>query len=211
MTTSAPDLAPNHHAGHPGFTGAQGLLFALGFLLGRGADADLAVRLSRLGPTDDVVDLGCGPGVAVRRAAAAGVTSVVGIDPAPVMLRVARLAGFVRGRPSPLVRYREGAAEDLPLPAGSASVLWSLSCVHHWPDLDRGIDEVLRVLRPGGRFVAIEHQSPDGATGFASHGWTRGQADRFAARLATSGFTDVQVESHRHGKRPPVSVLAVRP
>ena len=66
-------------------------LAACGFLLGRRSVADLAVRLVDVGPDDDVVDVGCGPGVAARRAAAAGAASVVGIDPSVEMLRVARL------------------------------------------------------------------------------------------------------------------------
>lgn len=211
MTTSATDLVPNHHGHHPGFGGLTGLVAAVGFLVGRDDDADLAVRLTRLGPGDDVVDIGCGPGVAARRAAAAGIASVVGLDPAPVMLRVARLAGLVPrpGRVRP--RYRVGAAESLPLPDGSASVVWSLSTVHHWPDLDAGIAEVARVLRPGGRLLAIEHRSEPGATGIASHGWTPDQADRFGERLDAAGFTDIRVELHEVGHRPPVSVLAVRP
>jgi ubiquinone/menaquinone biosynthesis C-methylase UbiE len=212
MTSSTTtDLVPNHHAHFPGFGGFGGLVAAVGFLVGRDDDADLAVRLTGLGPSDDVVDIGCGPGVAARRAAAAGASSVVGLDPAPVMLRVARLAGLVdrRGRATP--RYRVGAAEQLPCPDASASVVWSLSTVHHWPELDDGLAEVRRVLRPGGRFLAIEHQSPPGATGIASHGWTTEQAERFGAHLEDAGFIDVRVEVHQQGRRPPVSVLAVRP
>ena len=55
---------------------------------GRGAvgrfAADLTVGLA----VDQVVDLGCGPGVAAREAARRG-ARVTGVDPAPVMLRLA--------------------------------------------------------------------------------------------------------------------------
>src|SRR4051812_20226328 len=112
MTTSRPTdqttLAPNHHAHYPGFAGIGGLLAAVSFTVGRGGDADLAIRLAGVGPGDDVVDVGCGPGVAVRRAAASA-ASVVGVDPAPVMLRVAGV--LTRGRASSTVRYLEGGAE----------------------------------------------------------------------------------------------------
>jgi ubiquinone/menaquinone biosynthesis C-methylase UbiE len=50
--------------------------------------------------------------------------------------------------------------------------------VHHWHDLDAGLAEVRRVLRPSGRFLAIERQVEPGATGLASHGWTAEQAHR---------------------------------
>src|SRR5262249_26274652 len=147
------ELPPNHHARHPGFSGARGLAAALTFAVGRRPVADLAIELAAVGPDDDVVDVGCGPGVAVRRAAGRA-ASVVGLDPAPVMLRVAgALTRLQRGAAK--IRYVEGGAEHLPLPDGSVSVVWSLATVHHWRDLDAGLAEARRVLRPAGRLLAI--------------------------------------------------------
>ncbi len=60
---------PNHHANYPGFAGVAGLIAALSMAFGRKGDARLAVRLSGMGSGDMVVDIGCGPGVAVRYAA----------------------------------------------------------------------------------------------------------------------------------------------
>jgi ubiquinone/menaquinone biosynthesis C-methylase UbiE len=204
-STSHPraDLPPNHHAHHPRFAGLGGALAALCFTVGRGGDAELAVELTSAGPGDDVVDIGCGPGVAVRRAAARGASSVVGVDPATVMLRVARV--LTLGTP----RYLVGTAEDLPLPDGSATVAWSLATVHHWRDVDAGLREARRVLRPSGRLLAVERLVAPGATGLASHGWTEPQAEQFAERCRAAGFTDVEVGRHRSGRRRQVlSVLA---
>jgi ubiquinone/menaquinone biosynthesis C-methylase UbiE len=199
------DSSPNHHADHPPFAGLSGLVMALGFSVGREGDAALAVSLTGLRPDDRVVDIGCGPGTAVRRAARAG-ASATGVDPAPVMLRVAR---WFRG--GDRVDYRPGRAEALPLPDGAATVVWSIASVHHWPQLEAGLAEVRRVLAPGGRFLAVERHARPGATGIASHGWTDEQADAFAARCGVAGFTGMQVSSHRAGKRDLVSVLADRP
>jgi len=207
-TTPDTDLPPNHHADHPGFAGLSGAVMALGFAVGRGAHADLAIELTAVGPGDDVVDIGCGPGTAVRRAATRA-SSVVGVDPAAVMLRVARpltLTSRHRAR----VRYLEGAAEELPLPDGCASVVWSLATVHHWADLDAGLGEVRRVLRPGGRVLALERLTEPGATGIASHGWTVAQADRFAERCRAAGLT-AEVGRHRAGRGDALSVLAWAP
>jgi ubiquinone/menaquinone biosynthesis C-methylase UbiE len=215
MTTSAPapiatDPPPNHHATFPAFAGAGGVLAALTFMVGRDADAALAIRLTGAGPGDDVLDVGCGPGIAVRRAAAAGAASVVGVDPAPVMLRVGRAIGRVHPGAA-AVRYVEGAAEQLPLPDASVSVLWSLATVHHWRDLTIGLEEARRVLRPAGRLLAIERRATPGASGPASHGWTEGQAQRFAEQCAAAGFTGVDISQHRAGRKPVVAVLAEKP
>src|SRR5215469_5097289 len=203
MTTSQPP-APNHHAHYPGFTGPAGFLAAASMVLGGKDNAHLAGRLSDLAAGDTVADIGCGPGTAARRAAGLG-ASVVGIDPAPVMLRLAR---FLTRRSAHTVRYAQGSAESLPLPDSSVSVAWSIASVHHWADLDAGLQEVLRVLKPGGRLVAIERLSEPGATGLASHGWTPEQATAFAESCRAHGFTDATVNRHGGGRRAKVSVTA---
>jgi ubiquinone/menaquinone biosynthesis C-methylase UbiE len=194
---------PNHHANYPGFSGLAGLIAALSMIIGRDGDARLAVGLSGVGAGDVVVDIGCGPGVAARHAARLG-ASVTGVDPAPIMVRVARLLT----RNSEQVRYVDGTAEALPGPDDSASAVWSIATVHHWSDLDAGIQEARRVLRSGGRLVAIERQTRPGAHGHASHGWTDAQADAFADRCRAHGLIDVRVERNTSGRRSTVSVIA---
>ncbi len=199
-TPHTPHL-PNHHGDHAGFSGLSGLLVGLTLTIGREGDARLAARLGRVTAGDHVVDVGSGPGSAARHAAALGAT-VTGVDPATVMLRLARV--LTR---SSRVTYVEGVAEALPLPDASARVLWSIATVHHWPDLGTGLAEARRVLDPGGRLVAIERRARPGATGLASHGWTDEQAAAFGDACATAGFTDVLVEHARTGRRR--SVIAV--
>jgi ubiquinone/menaquinone biosynthesis C-methylase UbiE len=206
MTTGQAS-APNHHAHHPGFAGPVGLLAAASMMLGGTANARLAERISDLTASDAVADIGCGPGTAARRAARLG-ASVVGIDPAPVMLRLAR---FLTRRSAPAVRYAEGSAEALPLPDSSVTVAWSIASVHHWRDLDAGLNETRRVLKPGGRLVAIERLSRPGATGLASHGWTPGQASEFADRCRAHGFTEASISRHGTGRKTKVIVAAAAP
>jgi ubiquinone/menaquinone biosynthesis C-methylase UbiE len=204
MTPTETPTTPNHHGHHPGFSGVSGLLMALGFTVGREGDAALAVELADLGPADHVVDIGCGPGTAARRAARLG-ARVTGVDPAPVMLRVARAFGH-RDR----ITYADGRAEALPLADGAATVAWSIAAVHHWPDLDGGLAEVRRVLTPGGRFVAIERHTQPGATGIASHGWTDERAATFADICRAAGFTAVDVTAREVGRRPLIAVTATK-
>jgi len=199
-------MAPNHHADQDHFSGVGGLLAGLSMTVGRGGSSRLAARLSAAGPDDHVVDVGCGPGSAVRHAARLG-AHVTGVDPAPVMLRVARRLTPSNER----VTYLEGAAEALPLADGTATVLWSISSVHHWGDVADGLREARRVLGPGGRFVAVEHGARPGATGFASHGWTDEQAAAFADACGAEGFEAVRIERAKGRRRGLVAVVAAAP
>jgi ubiquinone/menaquinone biosynthesis C-methylase UbiE len=198
--------AVNHHADHPGFAGVTGLLVGLIMSLAGGTVARLAADLTSVSGADRVVDVGCGPGTAVREAGRRG-ARVTGVDPAPVMLRLARM--LTRGRPA--ITWADGAAEELRDSEASATVVWSLATVHHWKDVTAGLAEIKRVLCPGGRFLAIERLSPPGATGLAGHGWTAQQAESFAAQCLAAGFADVRVENHTPGRRALLGVMATRP
>lgn len=173
-------------------------------LMGR-ASARLAVDLAGVGAGDRVVDVGCGPGGAVREAARRG-AAATGVDPAPVMLRLARM--FTRRGD---ITWTTGTAEQVPLPDASATVVWSLATVHHWQDVQKGIAEAHRLLAPGGRLLAVEKQTSPDATGLASHGWTRQQAEAFAQLCRSAGLADVTVGGHKAGRRDVWAVRAVRP
>jgi ubiquinone/menaquinone biosynthesis C-methylase UbiE len=123
------------------------------------------------------------------------------------MLGVARR--LTRRRAS--ITWVEASAELLPLPDESASVVWALATVHHWPDVGAGLAEVHRVLRTGGRLLAIERSVRAGAEGLSSHGWTEAQAESFASACRAAGFTDVVVGEHRPGRAVVHAVQARRP
>lgn len=195
----------NHHAAHPGFAGATGLLFGLIFAVAGRANARLAVDAASVSSEDHVVDIGCGPGTAARAAARRG-ARVTGVDPSPVMLRLART--LTR---DPRITWAEGAAENLPPHDGSATVVWSLASVHHWHDVAAGLGEAHRVLSSGGRLLAIERQVRPDASGLASHGWTRQRAESFAAQCRSAGFDNVRIDERDNGRHPVWVVSATRP
>jgi len=209
MTTTERADAPvvaNHHADHPGFAGARGAAKGLMFAA-RGSDnARLVADIAEVGSGDRVIDIGCGPGSAVREAAARG-AHAIGIDPSPVMLSVARRL-TLRHRPS--IRWLEGTAEAIPADDARATIVWSVLCVHHWADVDPGITEAHRVLAPAGRLLAVERLTTSDATGVASHGWYPAQADVFAERCEALGFTKATISTRSAGGSPVIVVDAER-
>ena len=198
------DLPPNHHADYKQFTGLFGYVGALTMVVGRADDARLVIGLADIGPSDDVLDIGCGPGTAARLAARTG-AKVTGLDPSGPMLRIARLTARSNN-----IIWVEAGAENLPLDDAAFDVCWSLASVHHWPDLEGGLDEVERVLQPRGTFIALEKRTEPGAEGNAGHGWTDQQADTFAELLTERGWADATVAYHQVGKRRTVTVTARR-
>ncbi|BBY16571.1 class I SAM-dependent methyltransferase [Mycolicibacterium litorale] len=201
-----PATVVNHHAGQRGFAGPTGVLSAVLFLLTGRGNARLAADLAAVSANDRVVDVGCGPGTAARVAARRG-ARVTGIDPSDAMLRVAR--AVTRRRTA--VTWVRAGAEALPVPDGSATVVWALATVHHWPDVGTALTEIHRVLAAGGQLLVLERQVQPGATGLASHGWTAQQAETFAALCSSAGLTDVRVTAHVRRRRAAWTVRAVRP
>ena len=197
---------PNHHAHHPGFSGISGYLTALSFTVGRSEEAELAARLLGLTRGEHLVDIGCGSGAATRVAAGLG-ARVTGVDPARVLLDVARLTT----RPRSGITWARGTAEALPVPDGGADAAWSLATVHHWADLAAGLAEVRRVLAPGGRFLAMERRVPPDADGLASHGWADAQAEAFVVACRDAGLEAEGVLTDRSRRGTQLSVLARRP
>jgi len=182
---------------------AYEMLTAMSMTVGRGPAARTVADLAGLVTDDRVVDIGCGPGTAARLAAhrCAG---VIGVDPAPGMLRLGRWLATIRRVRN--VTFAEGRAEALPLPDGSATVMWTLSSVHHWDDRAAGLAEAHRVLAPGGRVLLAERLVEPGATGHGAHGLTSDQADQLVGDLQAAGFTDVRRETRAARRRTLVIV-----
>jgi ubiquinone/menaquinone biosynthesis C-methylase UbiE len=178
---------------------------ALSMVAGRSQVARAIVGEANLTGHDKAADVGCGPGAAVRVAAARGVP-VTGIDPSPVALRMARILS--RNSPAGQVTYSPGSAEHLPLPDGSLTVVWSISSVHHWADLAAGCAEIHRVLAPGGRVLLAERLLRPGASG---HGFSSERAEELCRTLTSVGFTAVGSHTITTGRRKRIIMRGERP
>ncbi|MEB3330046.1 MAG: class I SAM-dependent methyltransferase [Candidatus Sericytochromatia bacterium] len=94
----------------------------------------------------DVLEIGVGLGADHQRFAEAG-ARLVGIDLTPRAIEHTRARLTAFGLTS---RLEVGDAECLPFPDGSFDVVYAWGVLHHSPDTSRAIQEVWRVLRPGG-------------------------------------------------------------
>ena len=175
------------------------LLTAITMVAGRGAAARAVARAAGLTGDDRVVDVGCGPGTAVREAARHA-AAATGVDPDALSLTLARSITKI-GRHPGSITWLQGSAEKLPLPDGSATVVWSLSAVHHWADRPAGFAEASRVLTSGGRLLIAERLTKPGARGHAAHGLDPALAERVAAELAAVGYADVRTQIVRARSR----------
>jgi len=107
-----------------------------------------------------VVEVGVGTGVNFPFFAAAGVRSVVGVEPNPYF---ASAAGEAAGREGLELRMEAAAAEALPFASGSVDAVVATLVLCSVRELGRALAEFRRVLRPGGRYVFTEHvAAPEG-------------------------------------------------
>lgn len=181
---------------------------AISMSVGRAPVARATADIGRVGPDHRVVDVGCGPGAALREARRRG-AQATGVDPSRQMLRLARWITTVR-RVSGLTLLL-GSAESLPLPSDSATVLWAISSVHHWQDVAGGLAEARRVLTPGGRLLLVERAVGPGTGWHASHGLSAEGAARLVRDVAEAGFLEVVTLQRRAGRRQLVVVDAIAP
>jgi len=105
-------------------------------------------------PGDDVLDACCGTGDLAIAAARAGGT-VTGLDFSPAMLARAR-------RKAPALEWIEGDLLSLPFGDASFDSATVGFGVRNVEDLARAVDELRRVLRPGGRLGVLEITRPKG-------------------------------------------------
>ncbi len=147
-----------------------------------------AVELAAIDCDADVLDLACGTGDFARAFARAGAKSVVGCDFSHEMLKLAaglgpRGAGGGTGRrsewraklsrgsieastgeqirPSHPLCWCEADALRLPFRSDRFSITSCAFGVRNFADLDFGLAEMFRVLRPGGRTVILEFTRPE--------------------------------------------------
>jgi 2-polyprenyl-6-hydroxyphenyl methylase/3-demethylubiquinone-9 3-methyltransferase len=96
-----------------------------------------------------VLDLGCAGGFMAEALHDKG-ARVTGIDPAAQAVAAARVHAATTGRD---IAYDTGVGEDLPYDDGAFDIVVCVDVLEHVTDLGRVLEEVARVLKPGGVFL----------------------------------------------------------
>jgi demethylmenaquinone methyltransferase / 2-methoxy-6-polyprenyl-1,4-benzoquinol methylase len=114
-----------------------------------------AADLAALGPGDSALDVACGTGdLAIELARRVGSSGeVIGSDFAEEMLGRARAK-------APALSWEWGNALELPYASGRFDAATVGFGARNFADLDRGLAEMARVLKPGGRVVVLEITTP---------------------------------------------------
>lgn len=150
-----------------------------------------------------VLDVGCGGGRTIQKlATSAGQGTVYGVDYAngSVAASRAKNAKLVEaGR----VEIKQASVSQLPFPDNKFDLVTAVETQYYWPDLPKTMQEILRVLRPGGTLIIIAESYRN-----AAHATWRRQAmkllrsadlgvDDQRALFSAAGYVDVQIFEER--------------
>ena len=123
-----------------------------------GEDLDRLEVIARAHAGGAALDLGCGGGHVAYRLSP-HMVSVSAYDLSSEML--AAVGDNARARGLANISTRQGRAEALPFEDAAFDFIASRFSAHHWGDLQAGLSEARRVIRPGGRAVFIDGVGAD--------------------------------------------------
>jgi len=111
-----------------------------------------------------ILDIATGTGDMVLECARLRPERIIGIDPSPAMLERARAkARSLMGGIA--IEFQQASAESLAFPAASFDGVTCAFGVRNFANLEEGIAQIFRVLRPGGKAVILEFSRPDAVPG----------------------------------------------
>jgi ubiquinone/menaquinone biosynthesis C-methylase UbiE len=111
-----------------------------------------------------ILDVGCGTGRLLRTISKIWPNAqLTGIDLSETMINTAREL-------APNYKFHISPAEKLPLEDQTFDIVLSSLTLHHWNNAEKGVQEIVRVLRPGGAFCLADHLGPKWAVRFFGPG-----------------------------------------
>jgi ubiquinone/menaquinone biosynthesis C-methylase UbiE len=157
-----------------------------------------AVELLGVEPTDRVLEIGFGPGIAIRELSRRATHGLVcGVDHSEVMVRQARRRNGDAVRAG-RVDLRCASAEHLPEFEEPFEKVLAVNNMGMWREPEERLKELRGLIRPGGRIAIVSQPRCPGATAQT----TVAAGRQIAARLCEAGFT--RIRSEMLGLEPPV-------
>lgn len=166
-----------------------------------------ALEALDLKPDDRLLEIGCGHGWTLA-AAALTVTRgrLVGIDPSEVMLQIARRrnAEVVK---SGRMELTQGTSRHLPFADRLFDKALAVHTIYFWPEPERDLAEIRRVMAPGGRFVLGFRPAEDStfARDFPSAIYHIRSVAAVEQAMRAAGFKLIRTETKSTGR--PLAVL----
>ncbi|WP_144546908.1 class I SAM-dependent methyltransferase [Bacillus sp. X1(2014)] len=123
-----------------------------------GNDLQKLVQLATITGEEELLDIATGGGHTAN-AFAPLVKKVTALDLTPEMLKAAEK--FIRGNGHLNVGFKIGDAENLPFSDGVFDIVTCRIAPHHFPNADKFVEEVQRVLKPTGQFLLDDNVVPE--------------------------------------------------
>ena len=165
-----------------------------------------AVSLLDVAPTDRVLEIGFGPGLAIRELSRRATRGLVcGVDHSAVMVRQGarrNAAAISAGR----VDLRLGSAEDLPAFAEPFDKVFAVNNLGRWREPEEQLRSIRSLMRSGGRIAIVSQPRCPGATTET----TVAAGQKIATYLTAAGFTGIRSEMLAL-KPPVVCVIGKQP
>ena len=162
----------------------------------------IAKNLSDIGPGHNVLDIGSGYGGAARYLAETFGCSVTALNLSEKENQRNREINKERGL-SDKINVVDGSFEDIPADDQTFDVVWSQDAILHSGHREKVLQEVVRVLKPGGRFIFTDPMQsdncPDGVLKTILdriHLSTLGSPKFYRNTLSSLGMTEVHFEEH---------------
>ena len=173
--------------GHP--SGVMGSVVGFAMAIEHKKLHQAVVDRLMLSREENVLEIGFGPGTAVKLAAR-NAALVAGVDLSMEMVLQAKRRNGPAIR-SGRVQLQRASASALPFANETFNVVFEVNSFNHWDSKESGLAEVLRVLRAGGRFLMVLRQG---------HGPSlETDLEMLVELLDRTGFVQIECERHQLG------------
>jgi demethylmenaquinone methyltransferase/2-methoxy-6-polyprenyl-1,4-benzoquinol methylase/phosphoethanolamine N-methyltransferase len=163
------------------------------------SNSRMIIEMAKIERGDKILDVGCGSGnlTLTAKSYVGQSGSVCGVDASPEMIDVARKKAERKGFDA---SFGLGLIEQLPYPDSTFDVVISRLVIHHLPVnlKQKGVVEIFRVLKPGGRFILVDFKLPTNrilarlVSSLVGHNMmVQSSIERLIPTLTATGFQDV--------------------